>query len=233
MEYLEMISESKEEAEVLKRRIMNWEMVRGNIYPILLWERENQELLQKLESRRMLDLRVCYIIREKEDAWEHGRIKITKELVKAWGITEEVLFCQAVENLRNDNYKITELGEMLLELAGIPDEESYMLEKPDEECRVRENAEGLYVFSNKERMYGAAGILIGTLYFGRVFGKRDLYIIPSSVHEVLLLPYSNQWTVKQLNSMVREVNQEQVLPEERLADHIYFYDAGRGAIKAL
>jgi hypothetical protein len=54
---------------------------------------------------------------------------------------------------------------------------------------------------------------------------QDYFILPSSVHEVLIVPKNDQMDLKTLESMVQDVNATQVAPEERLSDHVYAYDA--------
>ena len=56
-----------------------------------------------------------------------------------------------------------------------------------------------------------------------VFGE-DLYIIPSSVHDCILMPKSES-TLEELQEMVYEVNRETVSREDRLSDDIYFFDS--------
>ena len=52
----------------------------------------------------------------------------------------------------------------------------------------------------------------------------DLYILPSSVHEVIAVS-SELGTPDELSQMVREVNGSQVAPEEQLSDHVYKFEA--------
>ena len=51
----------------------------------------------------------------------------------------------------------------------------------------------------------------------------DLYIIPSSVHEVLLLPVHGRLCREEVDSMVKEVNRSVLKPQEILSDHVYIY----------
>ena len=50
-------------------------------------------------------------------------------------------------------------------------------------------------------------------------------MLPSSIHETLIIPKDAGMEFKELEQMVQEVNQTQVAPEERLSDHVYEYDA--------
>ena len=58
----------------------------------------------------------------------------------------------------------------------------------------------------------------------------DLYILPSSIHEILLLPVS-AGKPEELAEIVKEVNRTQVQPEERLSDSVYLYDRKSGEIR--
>ena len=62
---------------------------------------------------------------------------------------------------------------------------------------------------------------------------RDLIILPSSVHELLLVPDHGGYDIEALRDMVREINREVVAQEERLSDEIYFFrrDIGKVVLK--
>lgn len=61
------------------------------------------------------------------------------------------------------------------------------------------------------------------------FGK-SFYIIPSSVHEVLILPTEDTEECAEIKSMIREINDTQVSPEEILSYSLYYYDREEGKI---
>lgn len=52
----------------------------------------------------------------------------------------------------------------------------------------------------------------------------DLYVIPSSVHELILVPADGSISLDDINGTVRHVNRTALLPEEILSDHAYIYD---------
>ena len=58
----------------------------------------------------------------------------------------------------------------------------------------------------------------------------DLYILPSSIHEVILIPAYDHDSYDELTSMVKEVNSTQLSKEEILSDHVYFYSRETGQI---
>lgn len=90
----------------------------------------------------------------------------------------------------------------------------------------------MLVLTNSQKHFGAACMLYEGLLDG--FAKeinRNIFILPSSVHEVILLPESGQDRPGDLQTMVKEVNASQVEEEERLSDSVYYYDRENQAIR--
>ena len=87
------------------------------------------------------------------------------------------------------------------------------------------------VLSNRRHMYGAAVMILpGVLQDIAEEMDASLYILPSSVHEVILMTDTGQEQPQVLRDMVMEVNATQVLPEEILSDHVYYYDRDKKEI---
>ena len=85
---------------------------------------------------------------------------------------------------------------------------------------------GMYCLTNGDKMNGAGLILQGDLMqqIGEIVGG-DFYILPSSCHEVLVIPESMGMEVKELSAMVQQVNETEVSTEDRLSDHVRHYDS--------
>ena len=83
-----------------------------------------------------------------------------------------------------------------------------------------------YILTNRNRFYGAAALSCKPLI--RQFAEKfpQFYILPSSVHECLLLPDSGDLHPACLKQMVHDVNETEVRPEERLSYQIYYYADG-------
>lgn len=82
----------------------------------------------------------------------------------------------------------------------------------------------IYVLSNRLHLFGAGCLLYPDIL--SEFSRRhncDTYILPSSVHEVLLLPASDAFSTEELTQIVCQVNDEHVSTEEFLSDHAYLY----------
>lgn len=84
----------------------------------------------------------------------------------------------------------------------------------------------MYVLSNKEHLNGAATLFYpGTMQLVASEFGGSYYILPSSIHEVILIPDDGDMDVEFLLSMVVSVNKDGVLPEDKLTDSVYYYDA--------
>ena len=83
----------------------------------------------------------------------------------------------------------------------------------------------MYVLTNQSHLNGASALLYKDIL--RDFAhslEENFYILPSSIHEVILVPANGIMSKNSLELMVKDVNQKEVSPMERLSDHVYFYD---------
>ena len=89
----------------------------------------------------------------------------------------------------------------------------------------------MYVLSNKNRVEGAACMMYPELIqeFSDKIGS-SLYIILSSIHELLLIPTDNDNEYAEIKSMIKEINDTQVSTEEILSYSLYFYDRQMGEV---
>lgn len=92
----------------------------------------------------------------------------------------------------------------------------------------------MYVLTNRQKLNGAACMLYpGVLkqFAGKV--GRDLYILPSSVHEVILVPVEDQIDQEALRDIVTDINRTQVAADEVLSDSIYRFSREKDRILRL
>ena len=89
----------------------------------------------------------------------------------------------------------------------------------------------MYILSNSLRSYGAACIAYPHILemIGEIL-RRDYYVLPSSVHEVIIVPWSPGLDIRELDEMVREINVTQVAEEEVLSSHAYLYRRSTGTL---
>lgn len=205
-------------------------------YRLVSYEK-NRKLLKTVPYFRYLDLAVTFHCLVRDDEEGIGTIRITNEHVKLWGITTEEL-----KELANSNTKrlfpatIRSMEEVLLGmLKGRVDSEA-----EDRKDSALDGGPGgresrpkpmMYVLSNQKGINGATCLLYPEVI--RSFAeelKADLYILPSSIHEIILIPADQRMKVEALNRMVEEVNRTQVAEEEVLSDHVYYYSREKDMI---
>ncbi len=89
---------------------------------------------------------------------------------------------------------------------------------------AQESSPPMYVLSNRELCYGASAILYPGIrkVLGSVF-EEDLILIPSSVHEWIILPRDTGADTAFMNKLIGHVNRTEVRPDEVLGSHVYFY----------
>ena len=210
-------NEEKIMAELESIENMNsWEKVQNKVYPMIVSAKENEDLKEKYFYQEYLDLLILYVIRVTKVGI--GSIKITKQLIKSWKVSEYEIHRQAVENLKTDGYWVKSLYSVVKEnLLGI-------IEDDEEDEEEIEGAEPMYVLTNQIKYFGAAGIFLCAELFQEIVGKRNFYILPSSIHELILVVDYEEYEMEALSAMVRKVNEEQLTADEILSDHAYYFD---------
>ena len=114
------------------------------------------------------------------------------------------------------------MTEVLQEIMCAEDSENFT---EDNEGSSFSGSVPMYVLSNKSRVDGAACMLYPNLIqdFAEAI-QSSFYIIPSSIHELLLLPTRHLEESQEIKSMIREINDTQVSAEEILSYSLYLYD---------
>ena len=193
----------------------DYESIRGKLTVQVVSAERNREMLEKIPHGRMEDLAVVYRIEAERNAGGTASILITNEQLKAYGITAEQLHKDAVENAAVIRpAKISSLGDILGGMMGMEPPEPEAGEPVLYMAAADGGTLGAGVIAYPEFMDMAAAQLGGSFY-----------LLPSSVHEVLLVRDDGSPRAQELDEMVRSVNEMTVAPEEQLSDNAYHYDA--------
>lgn len=192
--------------------------------PVLINTAANVEFLKSVPHREIMDLSVIYKIPITGSNGFSGAVTVTNKMAKAEGATEEDLYKSALKNLRPSLRTLSSvMAEMMSIMGGGMDaSDDSMLEIPD-----------IYVLSNEKNLQGASCILKEEVLkeMAEKYNS-DLYILPSSIHEVLIVPADNKEDdmdqTSSLFNMVCEVNSGVVGIEEKLSDSLYRYSLEAG-----
>lgn len=189
-------------------------------YKLINAER-NKELLSKIPHIRFLDLAICFYYAFAHKTLGNGSILVYNGQVETWKTNTVELLRLAQKNTRKlFGMELVPMEDLLTKL--FQDEEADMSE--DASYDLSQDV-WMQILTNRGRMFGAAGILYpGVLSKIADEARANLYILPSSVHEVILIADTGEEDIQLLKRMVREVNATQVLPEEVLSDSVYYFD---------
>lgn len=200
---------------------MGWGELKDHIFPCLTSSDGICQVKGDLVHDGFLDLNIHYYIRiESGDGKKIKILWIDQRLLAEWGIGQQTLAIQARNNLIKDRYTIRRVDDILKSLLDGSSIPGIQMDCP------------LYVLTNQRGFLGAAGILDkGIVAAFADSAGYDLFILPSSRHEVLLFPDIGNTTVEELDKMVKEVNSSEVDPCDRLSDHVYYYDRKMNEIR--
>jgi hypothetical protein len=182
----------------------------------------NREYLKDKPHTPCGELAVFYRIEVAADQEGTASIAVTESLMQSWGITKGQLHKDAVqaESERNP-VCFYDMNDVMSEIM--------FSEKPENLFHQEEPLDigftPMYVLTNQDKVNGA-GVLAhdGVLEKVGVLIGSDFYVLPSSVHEVLIVPDNGTMQLAELENLVREVNATQVAPEDRLSDKVQYYD---------
>ncbi len=200
------------------RRLFDFDRIKDNVILRLVNREKNASLLEQTPFVPFCDLAITYLCLVDIHQENDGFISIRNEHLKKWGITPKEMHALAKANTLSKFPAVFQNIADLLPLAPLTDEPFIP--------RASDLSFPMFVLSNSLRMHGAACLLYDGLLFdiAKKLGG-DLIILPSSIHEVLIIPASAATDTDALNHMICEVNATSVAIDEYLSDHVYFYSA--------
>lgn len=197
----------------------DFEEVKDCLSMKLINAEKNVSFLAEVPHYRLGDLAIIFqVLLNSNELQGSASITIRNEHLKMWDVGVEEIFNLSKKNAAEKHpVRIQSMLEVLSEMTG---------EFPEEMIMDEENTP-MFVLSNEIKQNAASGIIF-TDKLQEFADKKgtDLFILPSSIHELLLVPDcgNNNISVSDLTNMVREVNATQLAPDEILSDTVYYYD---------
>ena len=203
--------------EVDVKGVTDYENVKDKIVLRLYNGKTNTEVFRSAEEYGFSDLILVpyLIISEKGGMFA----KVGNDLLSIWGKTADEVLDIAMENTMKQKFYCVPLSKVMSSMM-----QSFSVESEEyEDCFESEypGAE-MFCISNPSKAYGAIGTIIKRDVLKEHF-PNGYYILPSSVHEVLLLPKDGcSLGDNELTDMVCAVNARELRLEDVLSDHAYF-----------
>ena len=178
------------------QNLFDFNHVKEHIVYKLIRRYANEELLKKIPYEPFLDLAVVYYIQIDNTRFGSAAIQIRNEHLRYWRVEKEEIRRLAEKNTPRI-YPV----------------------------QIRQIVRFMYVATNEQCSLGAA-VMRYPDFREKVRGmiRGDFYILPSSIHEVILVPESFGLEPERMQEMVKEINQTGVAPEEVLSDSVYYFD---------
>lgn len=166
--------------------------------------KENQELLAAVPHKKIMDMAITYNIFLKADDNGMYSMKITNELFSRLGIDIDELHTTAMENSQK-----------------LFPEDFFSF---SDRMGLGSDKETMYVLTNKQCLNGAACVFYPEALQG--ISERigsDFFLLPSSIHEMIIIPDTGKVSISELRKIVKYVNETAVDPNERLTNSVYQY----------
>ena len=178
------------------QNLFDFNHVKEHIVYKLIRRDANEELLKQIPYEPFLDLAVVYYIQIDNTRFGSAAIQIRNEHLRYWRVEKEEIRRFAEKNTPRI-YPV----------------------------QIRQVVRFMYVATNEQCSLGAA-VMRYPDFREKVRGmiRGDFYILPSSIHEVILVPESFGLEPERMQEMVKEINQTGVAPEEVLSDSVYYFD---------
>lgn len=197
--------------------LQEFENIRGRVIYRLVNYEKNKEILEDCPHIRLYDLAVTFRWVARIDDVGVSTSLITNKQVKEWGVSVNDLVLAARQNTpRLFPAQIIDMEEML---AGMVSFILYPSTIP------------MYILTNKQELNGASALLYGDILkdFANKKGA-DMYILPFSIHEVIMVPADRINDPTKLLSIVHDANTTVVSIGDVLSDSVYYYDRKKDQI---
>lgn len=197
---------------------MDYEKIKDRLVLCIRKQTQNDDDLK----RKYLDMElyVRLVINTDDDGM--ASVVIKKEHVKKWGVNPQTVIAQARKNSEKQ-YTIDGMADVLKELSAGRD---IGIDFDDVTLKP------MYILGNAIRHNGAS-VINSTKVLGKLAKSinENLYILPSSIHEIIVIPTSFVEDANYLKDMIRCVNDTEVRPDERLSYNLYYFDRETKKVK--
>lgn len=224
---IEFYNNNKGQISINSQFFLNFENIKKTIvYKVINYE-SNKKLLEKVPHKKILDLAVVYycLLEQFEDMSVISLIY--NEHIKAWKITQDYIYKVARKNTpKLLKYSIKSMTDMVIDKF----KDDFKLKFNQTELKeLKQN--DMFILTNESRLNGATCMLYENVLdkFANEI-KSDLYILPSSIHEVIILPKKEWYKKSDLESMINEVNTDNLSVDEILSDRVYMFERKNGIL---
>ena len=202
---------------------LNAEEILKRCFPELIGVHGNESLLKETPHRLVGD-DMALIVRVR--VCDEGSFIVKDQVAQTYKLGKNELIEQALENQEGQQYNLVSLHDKMVEMLGGM-QDVYPTEGPQ-----------IMVLTNNDNVFGAAEIMNRKAMRDAAMRMSAdeqeqagyFWVLPSSLHETLLVPVTPDIDVEALKDIVRSVNQDTVAQTDLLSNSVYYYDSVRHSI---
>ena len=197
----------------------DYEAAKDRLFIRVTNKETNADVLAGMPHKEVEDLAITYHVLVNHDQNGIASAPVTDDLLRHYGVTAEQLHEDAIAN--SQRMLPAQLDSMQNMLFGMmtPEASDTLRDEPYP-------GSIMLVLTNNVQLNGAAALFYpGVMDQAAERLGGDFIVLPSSTHEVIMIPADGMTDFRSLEQMVKDINRSQVAPEERLSDHVYHYDA--------
>lgn len=195
--------------------ILDFENAKNKLRVALYSQKTNVEVSISGEKWGFDDLIVCPYILVAQTDEDVASIKVTNDLLRSWGVAADEVIAVGVENSAREG-SVTPIAKILSAMLGLPEE---VVMPP-----VAPGVPEMYVVKGPKVSSFGAGVILGMRKQLQEQFPNGYAVVPSSIHELILLSGVNEDSYANIKGMIMSVNDTHVPPEEILGDHPYFFE---------
>lgn len=197
----------------------DYEAAKDRLFIRVTNKETNADVLAGMPHKEVEDLAITYHVLVNHDQNGIASAPVTDDLLRHYGVTAEQLHEDAIAN--SQRMLPAQLDSMQNMLFGMmtPGASDTLRDEPYP-------GSTMLVLTNNVQLNGAAALFYpGVMDQAAERLGGNFIVLPSSTHEVIMIPADGMTDFRSLEQMVKDINRSQVAPEERLSDHVYHYDA--------
>ena len=229
----EMEASSKVQFTARETHMESYDEAKAHLSVRLINTDANRRMLKSVPHKDMADLSAVCCVEIPLPNNGIGSLRITNSILERWGVGKDEVFECAIKNMQESNPPImVDMEAVLLgALSGTLPERDNLLGQTGSMDKPSDFLSMHYILTNRNKSYGAA-VLMCPDVMEKISGMfpEGFYILPSSIHDLIIVPKDGKEDPKKLGELVRKVNRQHVSGEEVLSDRVYEYDREQGRI---
>ena len=209
---------NEDECKDIVNILYDFEKVKPLLKAKLINKKRNLSRLNTTPYESFIDMIIIAYVEFKQFGNDTATVTVTRDMIRAWDTTFDEVIQIAKANTFNETHTFKSMKEVIAEIMGIP------VEEMDDGNEVL-----MYVLANISQTNGAIKIC-DTNAMMEIANKlnADLIVLPSSIHEVIIIPKDDSMDIDYISSMINQINRDSVNEQDVLSDHAYVFTRENG-----